>query len=203
VVGAPDHWRERFQQDQQVRDGLRVVADRLEAAEAERIAAIAAARRGGLSVRQIAAAVRLSPARVHQPLHTSASATGVPAAIAWAGGPTPAGTRSDAPLAATAALLRECSDWLERLDRGELVVVNLREPTELQTEYVAVDRAQVRHVLQRMARELEGLAAGSGVQREGPALTRWERLADLVPQPPRLSPREERAQLRRQLGLDP
>jgi hypothetical protein len=203
VVDAPEQWRERFQQEQQVRHALRIVADRLEAAEAERIAAIAAAHRVGLSVRQIAAAVRLSPARVHQLLHTPASATDTPAAMVWAGGPTQAGAEADARLAATAALLRECSEWLERLDRHEFVAVNLGEPTELQTEYVPVDRAQVCHVLRRIARELEGLAAGSGTQTEGPALTRRERLADLVPTPPRLSPREERAQLRRQLGLDP
>jgi hypothetical protein len=98
--------------------------------------------------------------------------------------------------------VRECSHWLERLDRGELVAVNLREPSELVTEHVPVDRAQVGQVLRRIARDLEGLAAHSGVQREGPGLSRRERLADLVPKPPRLSPREERAQLRRQLGLN-
>jgi hypothetical protein len=52
------------------------------------------------------------------------------------------------------------------------------------------------------ARDLEDLAAHSGVPREGPGLSRRERLAEPVPKPPRLSPREEHAQLRRQLGLD-
>jgi hypothetical protein len=202
VVDAPEQRRDRLRREQQVRQGLGIMAERLETAETERIAAIGAAYRAGLSVRQIAAAVRLSPARVHQLLHTPASATGTPAPMVWADGSTSAG-RSSVPLAAAAALLRECSHWLERLDRGELVAVNLREPTELVTEYVPVDRTQIRQVLQRIARDLEDLATRSGGQQEGPGLSRRERLADLVPKPPRLSPREERAQLRRQLGLDP
>jgi hypothetical protein len=205
VVDAPDQWRERIQREQQVRQGLSIVAERLETAELERIAAIAAAHRAGLSVRQIAAAVRLSPARVHQLLHTPPAAHSSPMGAVWEGegGPTSARDGSRVPLAATAALVRECSHWLERLDRGELVAVNVRGPGELSTEYVPVDRAQVRHVLQRIARDLEDRAAGSGAQSEGPGLSRRERLADLLLGPPRLSPREERAQLRRQLGLDP
>jgi len=103
----------------------------------------------------------------------------------------------------TAALLRECIDWLERLERGEFVAVNLNEATERETEYVPVDRAQVRLVLQRIAQQLEGHAAGGGAQREGPGTSRSEHLADLLPERARLSPWQERAQLRRQFGLDP
>ena len=47
------------------------------------------------------------------------------------------------------------------------------------------------------------LAARTGAQSEGTGSSRRERLADLLPKPRRLSPREERAQLRRQLDLDP
>jgi hypothetical protein len=204
VVDTPEQLRERLQREQEVRHSLRIMAERLETAETERIAAIAAAHRAGLSVRQIAAAVRLSPARVHQLLHTPASATSALAPRAWEGGPKSAGDRSSVPLAATAAaLVRECSHWLERLDRGEPVAVNLREPGELPTEYVPVDRAQVRQVLQRIARDLEDLATCSRAQAEGTAPSRREHLADLLPKPRRLSPREERAELRRQLGMDP
>jgi hypothetical protein len=99
--------------------------------------------------------------------------------------------------------VRECSRWLEQLDRGELVAVNAREPGELPTEYVSVDRARVRQVLHRIARDLEDLAARNGAQSEGTEHSRRERLADLLPESRRLSPREERAQFRRQLGLDP
>jgi hypothetical protein len=61
---------------------------------------------------------------------------------------------------------------------------------------------QVRQVLQRLARDLEDLAAGGETLNTRPTISRQERLADLVPAPPRLSPHEERVQLRRQLGLD-
>jgi CHASE3 domain sensor protein len=55
-VEAPEQWRERLQREQHVRDSVRVAADRLESAEQERVANIAAAHHAGLSVRQIAAA---------------------------------------------------------------------------------------------------------------------------------------------------
>jgi hypothetical protein len=202
VVDAPEQPRDRLRREQQIRQGLGIMAERLETAETERIAAIGAAHRAGLSVRQIAAAVRLSPARVHQLLHTPASASATPAPVVWEGGSTSAGG-SSVRLAAAAALVRECSHWLERLDRGELVAVNLGEPGARSVEYVPVNRAQVRQVLQRIARDLEDLAAHSGAQDEEPGLSRRDRLADLLPKAPRLSPREERAELRRQLGLDP
>ena len=35
--------------------------------------------------------------------------------------------------------LRRCREWLERLDRRELVVVNLRPETDPETENVAID----------------------------------------------------------------
>jgi hypothetical protein len=37
--------------------------------------------------------------------------------------------------------LRRCREWLERLDRGEVVVVNLRPETDPETECVAIDHA--------------------------------------------------------------
>ncbi|MGI9146164.1 MAG: hypothetical protein ACR2IK_06425 [Chloroflexota bacterium] len=52
----------------------------------------------------------------------------------------------------------------------ELVPVNLCEASERQTDYVPVDGAQVRLVLQRIAQDLEGQAADCGSQREGPEL---------------------------------
>jgi hypothetical protein len=135
-------------------------------------------------------------------LHAPASETSGLIAAVWERGPTAAETESDAPIAAAAALLRECTDWLERLDRGEPVAVNLHDSSDVATEYVAVDGTQVRQVLQRLARDLEDLAAGGETLNTRPTISRQERLADLVPAPPRLSPHEERVQLRRQLGLD-
>ena len=83
------------------------------------------------------------------------------------------------------------------------MTVNLHEPSQVAPEYIAVDNAQVRRVLQRLARDLEDLAAGSEIPQDAPAPSRQERLADLAPVAPRLSPHEERVRLRQQFGLDP
>jgi hypothetical protein len=203
-VDAPEQWRQRLQREQQVRHSLRVAADRLESAEQERVANIAAAHQAGLSVRQIAAAVRLSPARVHQLLHAPVSSAAVRATtMRWDSSATQASAGSRVPLVGIAALVRECTEWLARLDREEFVAVNLREATDPQTEYVAADRAQVHQVLQEIAGEIEGLAAGSTPANDEPGGSRRQRLASLLPKPARLSPREERAQLRRQFDLEP
>jgi hypothetical protein len=203
-VDAPEQWCERFRREQHVRHSLRVRADRLESAEEERVVNIAAAHQAGLSVRQIAAAVRLSPARVHQLLHAPVSASAVLATtMRWDNSATQAGAGSGVPLAGIAALVRECTEWLDRLDREEFVAVNLREATDPQTEYVWADRAQVRQVLQEIAREIEALAAGGTPPKDEPGPSRRQRLASLLPKPARLSPHQERAQLRRQFGLEP
>ena len=203
-MDAPEQWRERFQREQHVRYSLRVAAERLDSAEEERVVNLAAAHQAGLSVRQIAAAVRLSPARVHQLLHEPVSSAAVRATtMRWDSAATQTAAGSGAPLAGIAALVRECTEWLDRLDREEFVSVNLHEATDPQTEYVAADRAQVRQVLREIAREIEGLAAGSTPASAEPVASRRQRLASLLPKPARLSPHEERAQLRRQFGLEP
>ena len=43
--------------------------------------------------------------------------------------------------------MRWCLDWLAQLERGEMVVVNLRPDTEDTTEFVRLDQARVRRVL--------------------------------------------------------
>jgi len=150
--------------------------------------------------------VRLSPARVHQLLHAPVSSSAVCATtMRWDSSATQASAVSRVPHAGIAALLRECTAWLDRLDREEFVAVNLSEATDPQTEYVPADRAQVRQVLQEIAREIEGLAAESSPASDEPSASRRERLASLLPKPARLSPHEERALLRRQwqFGLEP
>src|SRR5712692_451422 len=179
-VDAREQWQERLQREQQVRHSLRVAADRLESAEKERVANIAAAHQAGLSVRQIAAAVRLSPARVHQLLHTPVSSAAVRATtMRWDSSATQASAGSRVPLAGIAALLRECTEWLDRLDREEFVTVNLSEATDPQTEHVAADRAQVRQVLLKIAGEIEGLDAGSTPANDAAGASRRELLASL------------------------
>jgi len=131
------------------------------------------------------------------------STTAVSAARVWQSRVTKAGVGSGGPMSPTAALLRECIDWLERQERGELVAVNLNDASERETEYIPLDPAQVRLVLQRIAHDLERQAADGGSQREGPVSSRRDCLADLVPKPAPLSPWQERAQLRRQFGIDP
>src|SRR5439155_7482605 len=111
-VDASEQWRERLQREQQVRHSLRVAADRLESAEQERVANIAAAHQAGLSVRQIAAAVRLSPARVHQLLHAPVSASAVrTTTMRWDSSATQACAGSRVPLGGSRALLRHGTDW--------------------------------------------------------------------------------------------
>ena len=187
-----------------VRHSLRVAAERLDSAREERVVNVAAAHQAGLSVRQIAAAVRLSPARVHQLLHEPVSLSAVRATtMRWDRSTTQADAGSRVRLGRIAALLRECTEWLDRLDHEEFVAVNLREAADPQTEYVPADRAQVHQVLQEIAREIEGLATGSAPADDEPGGSRRERLASLLTKPARLSPHEERAQLRRQFGLEP
>jgi hypothetical protein len=201
-VDAPEQWREQFQREQRARHSLRDAAERLESAELERVVTIVAAHQAGLSVRRIASAVRLSPARVHQLLHAPVSATAVRATtMRLESSATQAGGDSGVPFAGIAALLRECVECLGTLEREEFVAVNLREATDPQTEYVTADHVQIRQLLQEIASEIESLASTPG--NDEPVGSRRQRLASLVPKPARLSPHEERAQLRRQLGMQP
>ena len=55
-------------------------------------------------------------------------------------------------------VLRWCIDWLARLARGEMVVVNLRPDTEDAHEFVPFDQARVLRVLARIAADFEVLA---------------------------------------------
>jgi hypothetical protein len=148
------------------------------------------------------AAVRLSPARVHQLLHMPVSSAAVRAiTMTWDSSATQAClSRSPRRHRGPAARMHRMVD---RLDREEFVAVNLSEATDPQTEYVAADRAQIRHVLLQIAGEIEGLAAGSTPAIYAAGASRRERLASLLPKPARLSPHEERALLRRQFGLEP
>jgi hypothetical protein len=121
----------------------------------------------------------------------------------WDSSATQAGAGSGVLLGGIAALLRECTEWLGKLEGEEFVAVNLRQATDRQTEYVAADRSQVRQVLQEIARAIESLAARGTARNDEQVDSRRQRLASLLPKPARLSPREERAQLRRQFSLEP
>jgi len=106
--------------------------------------------------------------------------------------------------------LRQCREWLERLDCGERVVVNLRLEIDPETEYVAFDRPLVLRVLARIIADLDHLAGNPPIaeeeatQREDAEARRVRhrrRLAEPDPPPKRLSVQEERAALWDALGL--
>ena len=97
--------------------------------------------------------------------------------------------------------LRLCREWLERLDRGEQVVVNLQPETDPETEYVPFDRPRVLRVLDRIIADLDELAGFPAIIDEergkvGDAEARRDRhrrrLAEPDPPPKRLSDRANR-----------
>ena len=109
-------------------------------------------------------------------------------------------------------VLRWCLDWLERLERREEVVVNLRPATEDATEFVPFDRPWI----PTGAREDCSSSRRSRLQpachrcddgREGESkdsrVRHRRRLVKPEPTPRRLSAQEERAALRQALGLLP
>jgi hypothetical protein len=207
-----DEFDERIRREQQVAARLRLATERLEEAQRERIWAIVEAHQSGLSVRQIAAATGLSSSRVHQ-LLGSDEAREIPRWLSQQ-------RRRDrlsqpdvpARLAGELEALRRCRAWLERLDRGETVVVNLRPEADPDTEYVAFDRPRVLRVLARIIADLDDLAgyppiaeekAVKGKDAEARRVRHRRRLAEPDPPPKRLSVQEERAALWDALGLPP
>ena len=216
-----DALRQRVRREQQLIARLRLAASRLEAAQEERTWAIVAAHQQGLAIRRIAAATGLSATRVHQ-LLTAAAPEGIPVWLSQLrepGGPAGAADEGAAPtpdaalrehLAAEVAALRRCLGWLEQDARGEPVVVNLRPDSDGETAFVPFDRPRILRVLARIAADLDELArahqvgaAGAPPGEDDPRARHRRRLAEPPPAPPRLSPREERARLRAELGLPP
>ena len=154
------------QREKQVAARLHLAITRLESAQQERIRAIAAAQSAGLSIRKIAAATGLSPSRIHQLLKNH-EASEIPAWLSQlrellqdseevsfkesANSPLPAR------LMAEVEVLYWCIDWLEYLERGEDVVVNLRPDIDFKTELVHFDRPRVLRVLSMIAADLKEL----------------------------------------------
>jgi hypothetical protein len=213
-------FRQRVRYEQQLAARLRLATTRLAEAEQERIWAIVAAHQAGLSIRQIAAATGLSRSRIHQLLQDD-EAREVPA---WRSSlrdhehaaaseqdevSSAAQVRMQAHIAQEGEVLRWCLDWLERLERGEQVVVNLRPNTEDATEYVRFDQARVRRVLARITADFDWLAR-HGVKVEGarpePAadlrMRHRQRLAEPEEEPQRgRTAKEQREALRKAFGL--
>jgi IclR helix-turn-helix domain len=212
---------QRFQRDQQTKTRLRMATTRLHEAEQERIWAIVAARDTGLSIRQIATATGLSRSRIHQLLQDD-EAHEIPAWLthlrdrdhASAGEADTESSSSQTAVHARVAeeveVLRWCIDWLIRLERGEMVVVNLRPDTEDTTEFVRFDHARVLRVLARIAADLDALTRqdpATGTERPtesaDPRTRHRRRLAESDETPRGRSAKEQRDALRNACGLPP
>ncbi len=134
------------QHERKLKNRLHLATTRLAEAERERIWAIVAAHDAGLSIRKIAAATGLSRSRIHQLLQEQ-EAHEIPAWLTHlrdreVNPETPSDTDQRAPdtllrahIASEVEVLRWCMAWLEQLERGEMVVVNLRPATDDQTQF--------------------------------------------------------------------
>jgi hypothetical protein len=209
------------QLEQQLIARLRPATLRFSDAQTERIWAIASAHHAGLSIRKIAGATGLSSSRIHQLLNAP-EAQEIPSWLSQlrpsnpgSGGKEAAEgsepeTKIQSHLAREVGVLRRCIDWLQRLERGETVVVNLRPDTEVETEFVSFDRLRVVRVLERIAADLDHLswlpkeahADKESTPQDAQARHRHE-LAEPPREPKKLSHQEQRKALRAALGLPP
>jgi hypothetical protein len=213
--------RQHFLREQQLKQRLRLATTCLHEAEQERIWTIVAARDAGLSIRQIATATGLSRSRIHQLLQDD-EVREIPmwlihlrdrdhAPEGEAGTePSSSGTAVQARVAAEVEVLRWCLDWLAQLERGEMVVVNLRPATEDATDFVRFDHARVLRVLARIAADLDVLARhGPATDMErpeeptDPRTRHRRRLAESDEKPRGRTAKEPRDALRHAFGLPP
>jgi hypothetical protein len=209
-----DQFQERIQRELRLTARLRLATERLEEAQRERIWAVVEAHQSGLSIRQIASATGLSSSRVHQLLGSEESRE-IPRWLSQRRDQEAAPSQGlpdlQARLAGEMEALRRCREWLERLERGERVVVNLRPETDPETEYVSFDRPRVLRVLARIIADLDGLAGfppvGEEEAKKGSVEARRvrhrRRLAEPDPPPKQLGVEEERAALWEALGRPP
>ena len=155
-----DAFHERIQRERQLAARLRLASERLEEVQRERVWAVVEAHQSGLSIRQIASATGFSSSRVHQ-LLGSEEAREIPRWLSQRrdeAAPSRGHRDLRARLADELAALRRCRAWLERLERGDQVVVNLRPESDPETECVSFDRLRVLRVLARIIADLDGPA---------------------------------------------
>ncbi len=168
---------------------------------------MACAHEGELSVRDIATACGLSKSRVHQLLQETSPREAAKhlSDLRRDGWPSPKGRPRDEEtirdrLFDEAKALVECIDWLERLEQGKPVVV------EVETERLPLDHRRVLGVLRRIAGDVDELARLAGIPLTNAEQRRiaHRRRFEVPPEErPRLSMQHERALLRASLGLDP
>ncbi len=207
------------QHERKLKTRLQLATTRLAEAERERIWAIVAAHEAGLSIRNIAAATGLSRSRIHQLLQDH-EARDIPKwlthlrdrDIAAEVQPDTDQSTPDASiqahLASEVEVLRWCISWLEQLERGEMVVVNLRPDTDDHTEFVRFDHARVLRVLARIIADLDALAwrepereAETPGENSDPSKRHRRRLAEPEEKPRGRTAKEQREALRKAFGL--
>jgi hypothetical protein len=164
----------RFRREQRLLARVTRAAWRLEQAECERVWALASARAGQVSVRDVAAAAGLSPSRVHQlTQHADLDALdGALARLREAGWPAPEDPDGDADeelegrdavadrLQDEVEWIRRCAGWLEHLRTESYPpAVNLRPEVDFPDRaMVVVDLARVAAILRRVAGDVDELA---------------------------------------------
>ena len=207
------------QQERKLKTRLQLATTRLEDAERERIWAIVAAHEAGLSIRNIAAATGLSRSRIHQLLHdheagdipewlTHLRDRDIAADVQPDTDPSAPDASIRTRIASEVEVLRWCIGWLEQLERGEMVVVNLRPDTDDHTQLTRFDHARVMRVLARITSDFDALARrGPQDEADVPAddaepLTRHQRrLAEPEEKPRGRTAKEQREALRKAFGL--
>lgn len=217
---SADSLKQKVLQENRLANRLGWAQTRLEAAEQERIWAIASAYAQGLSIRKIATATGLSSSRVHQLLHSkeagqipawlnSLSKDEVPVEASAVDCNSPTVSDWQRSLADEVALMHQCIGWLAQLARGEKVVVNLRAESDPKTLYVGVEQAWVLRVLKRITADLDNLSGHlnpveQNADASDPIIAGVEhrrRFAEPEPTLSSLSQRDQRAILRETMRL--
>jgi len=213
-VEKNDEFRERTWREQRLAARLRLATERLEEAQRERMWTEVESHQSGLSIRQIAATTGLSSSRVHQVLSSQESRE-TPRWLSQRRDQQAARSQGhsghQAHLAGEMDEIPRCREWLERLERGEQVVVNLRPETDPETEYVSFNRPRLVRVVARNIADPDELAgfppiAEEEAKMEGAKSRRVRHrrlLAKRDPTPKRLTMRKERAALPALLDLPP
>ena len=170
--------RERFRNEQRLLERLQTANIRFADAQFERLWAIKSAHELGLSIRQIAEATGVSSSQIQQALNGK-DANKIPL---WATDlrDTAEGKKTKR-LVAEVGLLRQCAHWLQQLEDGEEVRVNLRLDTDPETEYVRFDRNRVIRILERIAADLDPETKGNPREVEGDAHSEHKRRLTELP----------------------
>jgi hypothetical protein len=148
------------------RQRLQLAATRLRDAERERVWAIVAAHRDGVSVRNISAAIGLGRSRVQQLMHAGDADVALEELNRPVRQPSDDQTLRDR-LAYESGLLRQAIGWLRDLGQkkgaklyGKRVVVVNVNPEHRKREGRAFDYERVLRVLERMAGDLDAWGRG-------------------------------------------